>query len=203
MNKKEHSTRLERTTALLAAVSFAVGAISGFAVGRAIPASKCETTAVAVMTSTERDSKEAEKSEKEKVYYPCPLSLDLQDYITSVCSANNVPVPLVLAIIEVESSFQADAVSETNDYGLMQINKINHKQLSEKYGITDFLDPKQNVLAGVCMLSEHLEATHGDVVSALMRYNSGVAGAKKLQSEGIHSTSYTDKVMTAYENYKK
>lgn len=207
MTNKEHITRFERRTALLVMVSFAVGAISGFAAGRATPTNnKCETTTLAVITSTEQVNKEVEEhetSETEKIYYSCPLSFDLQEYITAVCMAADVPVPLVLAIIEVESSFQADAVSETDDYGLMQINKINHEQLSEECGITDFLDPKQNVSAGVYLLSQHLEVTDGDMVSALMRYNNGVAGAKKLQSEGIYSTSYTDKVMTAYENYKK
>lgn len=206
MTNKERSTHLERTTAMLAAVSFAVGAISGFAVSTALSTSKSETTTLAVMTSTEQDNKEVEEhgiSETKKIYYSCPLSLDLQEYITEICAAADVPVPLVLAIIEVESSFQADAVSETDDYGLMQINKINHERLSEECGITDFLDPKQNVSAGVYLLSTQLEATDGDMISALMRYNNGVAGAKKLQSEGVYSTSYTDKVMTAYEHYKK
>lgn len=137
------------------------------------------------------------------VYFDIPLSKELQDYIRNLCDEYGVPIELVIAIIDVESTFRADVVSKTNDYGLMQINKCNHEWLTDKLGITDFLDPYQNIKSGIHILSGHLEVTNGDIELALMRYNNGASGAKKLWNKGIYSTAYTQKVMTAYESYKE
>lgn len=137
------------------------------------------------------------------VYFDVPLSKELQDYIRNLCDEYGVPIELVIAVIDVESTFRADVVSETNDYGLMQINKCNHEWLTDKLGVTDFLDPYQNINSGVHILSGHLEVTNGDIELALMRYNNGATGAKKLWDKGIYSTAYTQKVMTAYESYKE
>jgi len=137
------------------------------------------------------------------VYFDVPLSKELQDYIRNLCDEYDVPIELVIAVIDVESTFRADLVSETNDYGLMQINKCNHEWLTDKLGVTDFLDPYQNINSGVHILSGHLEVTNGDIELALMRYNNGATGAKKLWDKGIYSTAYTQKIMTAYESYKE
>lgn len=137
------------------------------------------------------------------VYFDIPLSKELQDYIRNLCDEYGVPIELVIAIIDVESTFRADVVSKTNDYGLMQINKCNHEWLTDKLGVTDFLDPYQNIYSGVHILSSHLEVTNGDIELALMRYNNGATGAKKLWDKGIYSTAYTQKIMTVYESYKE
>ena len=134
-------------------------------------------------------------------YYDVPLSAELQEYIWLLSQEYEVPCELIYALIETESSFRSNVVSGTNDYGLMQINKINHEWLSDELGISDFLDPEQNILAGCYILSGHLRATEGDIVLALMRYNCGAAGARRLWSQGICSTRYTDKVMAAYDRY--
>ena len=133
--------------------------------------------------------------------YDVPLSAELQEYIWLLSQEYEVPYELIYALIETESSFRPNVVSSTNDYGLMQINKVNHEWLSNELGISDFLNPEQNILAGCYILSGHLRATEGDIVLALMRYNCGAAGAKRLWSQGIYSTRYTDKVMAAYERY--
>lgn len=160
------------------------------------PSDHIETTEP-ITTPSEESTVEVEIE-----YLDIPLSAELQDYIRDLCDTYDVPFELVIALIDVESSFRPGIVSKTNDYGYMQINICNHEWLSEELGIADFLDPEQNILAGVYILSSHLEATNGDPVAALMRYNCGVAGAKRLWAQGIYSTSYTDKVMAAYEAYK-
>lgn len=133
-------------------------------------------------------------------YYDCPLDKDLQDYIRGQCEEKRVPMSLIVAMIEVESSFQADVVSGTSDYGLMQINKVNHEWLSDEYGITDFLDPYQNVFCGITILSQHYDRFQ-NVDKALMAYNLGATGAKRLWDKGIYETSYTRKINTAREVY--
>lgn len=167
------------------------------------PSDHIETTDLVAALSEQSTTSEESIAAEEIEYLDIPLPTELQDYIRDLCNAYDVPFELVIALIDVESSFRPGVVSKTNDYGYMQINICNHEWLSEELGIADFLDPKQNILAGVYILSSHLEATNGDPVTALVRYNCGVAGAKRLWAQGIYSTSYTDKVMAAYEAYKK
>lgn len=141
------------------------------------------------------------EKEESKFYYDVPLSLELQDYIRSLCDEKGVPMSLIMAIIEVESYFRPDLISGTNDYGLMQINICNHDWLREKHGITDFLDPFQNVLCGITILADHYNR-FGDVDKALMAYNLGANGAKKKWNNNIFETRYTEKVNSAWEGYK-
>lgn len=141
-----------------------------------------------------------EVREVPKRYYDCPLSHELQDYIRELCDENGVPMSLIIAMIEVESSFKANVISDTDDWGLMQINKINHDWLSEKYGITDFLNPYQNVYCGIMMISQHYN-NYQDVDKSLMAYNLGAAGAKRYWNNGIYETSYSRKIQSVKEVY--
>ena len=133
----------------------------------------------------------------ENIYYDCPLSHDLQDYIRELCDENEIPMSLVIAIIDVESEFDMNAISSTNDYGLMQINKSNHKWL-RKHGVTDVLDPYQNVLGGIIILSECYK---GNMSKALMEYNLGLGKASKLWKKGVYSTYYSRLVLSTKEVY--
>lgn len=132
--------------------------------------------------------------------YNVPLDMDTQQYLINISRKYNVDPELVLAVIEVESSFRPNIISITNDYGLMGINGCNHEEMRKKLGITDFLDAKQNILCGTHILSSHLKYT-GDTEKALMCYNCGRGGARRLWRKGIYSTRYSRKVMKAYEKY--
>ena len=136
-------------------------------------------------------------------YFDVPLSHDLQDWIRAICEENGVPMALVMAIIDQESDFRAHLISGTNDYGIMQINACNHEAMIEKFGITDFLDPYQNVQCGIYIIGTHLQKTEGAVELALMRYNCGATGARRLWDKGIYSTKYSRSVMELYERYKE
>lgn len=205
---------LKATVSVLLVILFGAGGVIGFVVGAMIgcnrntpgePPVQNEVTSQVetVPTVMLPDTPEVETSqptEPEKVYYDCPLDHPLQNYIRELCEENGLPMDLVISLISVESSFRPNLVSGTNDYGLMQINKVNHEWLSEKYGITDFLDPYQNVLCGVKILSQHYEK-YQDVDRALMAYNLGATGAKKLWDKGVYETHYVRKVRKALEVY--
>lgn len=85
-------------------------------------------------------------------------------------------------------------VSRTNDYGLMQINICHKDFLRKKLQVTDLLDERQNIKAGVYMLSD-LVNRYEDRDRALMAYNCGEAGAKRLWEKGVYSTAYSRKVI--------
>ena len=130
-----------------------------------------------------------------------PLDPAIQNHIKTVCDEYNVPFELVVAVIYVESGFDPSAVSAHGDYGLMQVSSINHGWLSDELGITDFLDPYQNVRAGVHILAQKIRESDGEFTTALMKYNRGDAVALEQMANGIFSTDYTDKVLTKYYEY--
>ena len=109
-----------------------------------------------------------------------------------MCVKYNVEKYYTLFIAQMyhESTFRINLISGTNDYGLMQINKCNHKWLGELLGNNDFLDPYNNIEAGVYMLSSYLHK-YNDVEKALVCYNRGESAVKK----GTYSTSYSKGVL--------
>lgn len=123
-----------------------------------------------------------------------PLDYDLQDQLRTACGEFGVPYHIALGVIQAESSFRADASNGTC-FGYMQINKINADWLAEEIGVTDLLDPFQNLRAGVYILSD-LYGKYEDWHSALICYNYGEAGAQKhVFSQGYTTTGYSRAVM--------
>ena len=160
-----------------------------------------ETKAEAMQVQIISGSKVIPKEEEEPViYYDVPLDEEVQDYIRETAEYYEVPMPLVMAIIQCESGFQPDIISSTHDYGLMQINRCNLEWLADELGITDILDPTQNILCGIHLISIHVHDSE-DIQEALLKYNCGKVGAERLMSQGIYSTHYTEKIMAAYRIY--
>lgn len=215
--------QLKRVIVLTLVVCFVLGTLLGFIVGFSIrkPNNEpvkdnnisstssntyaikptFEVTPIDTSMATPNVLSSAEPKEPEIVYYDVPLSQELQEYIFMLCDENDIPVALILGMIDTESSFRPNIISDTDDYGLMQINTINHEWLSEEYGITDFLDPFQNVFCGITIIAGHYHK-YQDVDKALMAYNLGATGASRLWNKGIYSTQYTEKVTARYEFYQ-
>lgn len=128
------------------------------------------------------------------------LAYDLQEIMQDYCEQYGFPYALGIAMAEIETHFDADAVSSTSDYGLMQINKCNHDWLlKEGFDVTTY---DGNIGAGIYMIGGYIE-TYGDIGLALMAYNCGPSGAQKLWSQGVYSTDYTRKVMDAYNRWSE
>lgn len=131
----------------------------------------------------------------------CALDTDVQEFTYYLSYGYNIDFYLLMALMEQESMYDADTISSTGDYGLMQINKCNHEWLSEELGITDFLDPYQNVMAGTYEIHRLFEK-YDDTNKVLMAYNMGEGGARKLWNQGIYETNYTRSVAEKYEAMK-
>lgn len=132
-------------------------------------------------------------------YYP-DIDLDrvTQDFIFVEAGEAGVDYELVLAIIIHESRCDPDAISSTGDYGLMQINKCNHAWLAEEYGLTDMLDPRQNIIAGITILSQLYrfnDGTDAGLHKVLMAYTMGPTGASNAWAVGTYITTYSKTVM--------
>lgn len=178
------------------------GFVAGFFVGRFTAPKKVETVTVTETLEVPTYSPTHLPEVGEVTYYDVPLSHSLQRFIYEVCADENVPVSLVMATIDHESKFNPEAVSKTDDYGLMQINEINHELLEEQYRAADMLDPYQNVFCGIKILGSYIEK-YEDLNYALMAYNMGEYGARKAWDNGIKSTSYSESILEIMSEYEQ
>ena len=125
----------------------------------------------------------------------------IQQQITAAATAAGIPPSLALAVAQVESNFNPNAVSPPNsngtqDYGVFQINSSNLTSL----GLTNPLDPTQNINAGVSLLANLYNQYDGDLTQVLWAYNAGptsVASGTMPPS----TQSYVPAVLAAQSNY--
>lgn len=127
---------------------------------------------------------ETEPTEPSQIYFDVPLSKDLQDHIFTLCEQYNVDPIIVIAMIERESTYKANAIGDDgNAFGLMQIQPRWHQDRMDELGVTDLLDPYQNVEVGIDFLAELYELS-GSYEWALTAYNGGMAYANKKSAAG-------------------
>jgi len=103
---------------------------------------------------------------------------------------------LVLAVIAVESAGRTDAVSSAGAGGLMQLMP----DTAERFGVTDRMDPAQNIRGGVAYLDWLLDRFDGDAVLALAGYNAGEGAVDR--NAGVppfaETRAYVPKVLAAW-----
>lgn len=179
-------------------IIFSLGTIFGCFLCSAFTPDTVNAAEEATPTATQTESSAVALCTLEIKSEEHTLDTELQATMIEMCEKYELPFALALAVAEQESRFNPDAVSKTDDYGLMQINKVNFKWLREK-GIEP-LDYKGNIEAGVLILSEAVKK-HGDYGLALMAYNCGDAGAKKLWKKGIYSTEYSRATMERFDKW--
>lgn len=120
-------------------------------------------------------------------YFDVPLDLELQEYIFMVCELYEMEPAIIVAMIEKESTYRADCMGDNGrSYGLMQIQKRWHEQRMLDLGVTDLLDPCQNVAVGIDYISE-LQRNELGIYWSLMAYNGGIAYANRLREQDIVS----------------
>lgn len=125
---------------------------------------------------------------------PATFDENLQEFTYYLSTAYEIDYSLVLAIIQKESGFVPDIVSPTNDFGLMQINACNHEYLTNEIGVTDFVDPYQNIKAGMFIL-RGLFDKYDSTSKVLMAYNMGESGASKLWEQGVLESNYSRSIL--------
>lgn len=136
------------------------------------------------------------EKEAPSIIYDIPLNQELQEYTLEVCKEFDFARPeIIFAMMKTESDFNTEAISITSDYGLMQINPVNLGWLNTQIGITDLLDPKQNIKAGIYMIDQLMDK-YQSMPMALMAYNLGEYGALEYWNAGIFHSDYSDSVMT-------
>lgn len=197
----KHQSKIIRTLLLVLLFSVVVFLL----VGNAIPAQAPGVDESGVIidkrreTETEMEMDLKTEIETETRLRRPQIETEYEEIIIGVAQEYGIPSTLIKAIIKTESDFNALAVSETDDYGLMQINACNISWLEDELGITDLFDPAQNIESGAYILSGYLNRY--SLADALIAYNCGESGAKRLWRQGIHSTSYTKEVFKNLDYY--
>ncbi len=109
----------------------------------------------------------------------------------------SVSPALVLAVISVESAGRIDAVSSAGAEGLMQLMP----DTATRFGVTDSIDPAQNIKGGVAYLEWLLDHFGNDALLALAGYNAGEGNVRRY--EGVppfsETRAYVPKVLAAWQ----
>lgn len=225
---RRENTRTLAVLAVLAALTVAVLALIGCRVSaaerdkQAASASSaaptvavCDPVAVldflAATTVPEEgeDPMEAEKIEAALLaqgYFSLavPMPFEYQDYMRTYCAAYGCPYSLALAVAEVESHFDMDAVGSAGEVGIMQLNPgpggSYHAEIQAATGL-DPTTPSGNIAGGCYKVGQYM-AEFQDAGKAAMAYNMGRAGAMEAWAEGITSTDYSDAVLAAMEDWE-
>lgn len=164
------------------------------------------TTPAAVLGEDPLEAEKIEAALLEQGYFSeeIPLSYDLQDVMRTACAEYGCPYTLALAVAEVESHFDMDAVGAVGEVGIMQLNPGPQNtywiNLEAETG-EDPTTPAGNIICGAYLLGTHM-ANYGEPEKALMAYNMGPAGALQAWEAGVTSTEYTEKVMEAANRWE-
>ena len=118
--------------------------------------------------------------------------LDIADVIIR---QREIPIPIILGIMEVESNFNPNAISGKGARGLLQIMPVTAKIYAGDLH-KNIHDPIANIMASVAFLTD-LKKTYGENWPKVLRaYNGGPSNSNNKALDG-----YVRAVLTKSKNY--
>jgi len=131
------------------------------------------------------------------------ITKEIADAIDANTKRFNLPSGLIESVINTESRFNPNAVSQVGAQGLMQLMPDTGKEM----GLKDPFNIQQNIEAGSKYLAKMLEKYHGELQFAIAAYNSGpgnVSGGYTTKA-GKHIAQHEPRIpnITETQNYVK
>lgn len=128
--------------------------------------------------------------------YNIKLSAEKQKYAYNMCKRYGVNYELFLALMYVESGYNAKATGGGGSAGMCQIMPANLSHLRRKIGVTNLYDPYQNIKAGAYWLSRYVKSWSDEAsgetleLHALNSYNWGEGGYRNYLARGNSASSW-------------
>ena len=127
----------------------------------------------------------------------------VQAYTYNLCKQNNIRYSLVLALMEIESGYQYDALSGTNDIGYMQVNYKWQQDKMPDMTEKALYNPYVNIRVAIEYLVE-LSEEFTTEEAVLTAYHYGVSGAySRCHKDTAITSDYADKVLEASTRIEK
>jgi soluble lytic murein transglycosylase-like protein len=134
--------------------------------------------AAKVLTSSVPDARQQQPSISytiDSVVAPLDPRSAYDDIVAEAAALYHLDPHMIRAVMQTESGFNALAVSPVGAVGLMQLMPA----VAEELGVTDALDPRQNIMGGSRYLRQLLDAHRGNLRLALASYNAGPGNVAK------------------------
>ena len=133
----------------------------------------------------------------DEVLAPVAAGTDIRALAIAAAQRHGLDPDLVLAVVGVESGFQPDAVSNKGAQGLMQLMPGTAREM----GVTDALDPAQNLDGGTRYLRMLVARYGGDLGKALAAYNAGPGAVRRHGGVPPYREThhYINRVLKRYE----
>jgi soluble lytic murein transglycosylase-like protein len=122
-------------------------------------------------------------------------------HIREAAKVTQLEPALIHAVISAESGYNPFARSRKGAAGLMQLMP----ETARRYGVTNRLDPAQNIHGGARYLRDLVHMFHNDLQLAVAAYNAGESAVVKYGNRippYRETMSYVPRVMTYYKKYR-
>lgn len=117
--------------------------------------------------------------------------------VDRLAQRSGIDPKLVMAVILVESGFNAKAVSPKNAQGLMQLIP----ETAQRFRVKNAFDPEENIKGGIAYLQWLLAFFKGDVALVAAAYNSGEGTVEKYRGVPPYpeTQKYVKRVVQLYQ----
>jgi hypothetical protein len=123
-------------------------------------------------------------------------------FILEASQLYRIPVPLIRAVIKVESDYDTRVVSSMDCKGLMQV----HPQVEIDMGAQgDIFDPRTNIMTGTRLLRWLANRVDGDLVLTIAGYHAGLGSLARYGytvPPYAYTRQYLKMVLERYYQYK-